>query len=209
MRVRAGTDTRSGFTLVEILLVVAIIATLAALLLGAINRVGDVGRRAVAGAEISQMETAVAKFKVDYGFAPPSYAEFPTPGTVPNSGSGAEKTARLLQKLFRAYDPAAMDLDPSTAGTQGFTFRGQNLNGGRLDGVQSLVWFLGGPDGTGFKPNVPIAPDAAATSVLGPYYNFDLRRFNDPDTKTASLLYRDPWGTPYAYLLGRVGQELR
>ena len=91
MKVRASSEPRSGFTLVEILLVVAIIATLAALLLGAINRVGDVGRRTVAGAEISQLETAVAKFKVDNGFSPPTW--FILPGTSGTTSVYSSDTA--------------------------------------------------------------------------------------------------------------------
>ena len=211
MTVRAVPVRRAGFTLVELLIVIAIIASLAALLLGAISRVKEVGRKTVTASEISQLETAVAKFKTDFGFAPPSYAVFPTPGIAPASGSDAEKTARYLQKMFRAYEPlnpSQVDLDPSTPGNQGFTFRGNNLSGGTLIGVQSIVWFLGGPNGTGFQPNLPSAPGANASSVKGPYYNFDPNRFINPETKSdTENLYRDPWGTPYAYFSTGSGKN--
>ena len=75
-----------------------------------------------------------------------------------------------------------------------------------LVGIESLTFFMGGPSLTGFQPNIPVAP--TGSSVKGPYYNFDLRKFNDPDTKSATSRYRAPVGHAIRVLFDRLGQGL-
>ena len=61
-----------GFTLVELLAVILILAVLIALLLPALNGALKTARNAAVGAEINQLAQALASFKAKYGDYPPS-----------------------------------------------------------------------------------------------------------------------------------------
>ena len=67
----AGRGPR-GFTLVELLAVILILAFLIALLLPALNGALKTARNAAVGAEINQLAQALAQFKSQYGVFPPS-----------------------------------------------------------------------------------------------------------------------------------------
>ena len=61
-----------GFTLVELLAVILILAVLIALLLPALNGALKTARNAAVGGEINQLAQALASFKTQYGDYPPS-----------------------------------------------------------------------------------------------------------------------------------------
>ena len=61
-----------GFTIVEILVVVAIIAILAALFVGAVSRVRGKADEVLARSDISQLDNAIAAFKAKMQISPPS-----------------------------------------------------------------------------------------------------------------------------------------
>ena len=61
-----------GFTLVELVAVVLILAFLIALLLPALNGALKTAKNAAVGAEINQLAQALAAFKAKYGGYPPS-----------------------------------------------------------------------------------------------------------------------------------------
>src|SRR5271157_2544741 len=61
-----------GFTLVELLAVMLILAFLIALLLPAINGALRTAKNAAVGGEINQLAQALASFKTQYGDYPPS-----------------------------------------------------------------------------------------------------------------------------------------
>ena len=63
---------RAGFTLIELIMVIAIIAALAALIFPAINSVRSGVRVTEVRQEISSLESAIADFKLKFGQAPPS-----------------------------------------------------------------------------------------------------------------------------------------
>ena len=67
--------TRTGFTLVEILTAVAIIALLAALLLGLAGHAQTSAAKKKAQAEISQLETFLGAYQAQYGQVPPTKGE--------------------------------------------------------------------------------------------------------------------------------------
>jgi prepilin-type N-terminal cleavage/methylation domain-containing protein len=68
----ASTKSRPAFTLIEMLLVIAIVGILAALLLGAIMRSLGVADTLKVKNEVSQLDVALQSFKTTYGFFPPS-----------------------------------------------------------------------------------------------------------------------------------------
>ncbi len=64
--------SRSGFTLVEVLTVIAIIALLSALILGLAGLAQKKAARSKAEAEITQLENFVTDYQLKYGQVPPS-----------------------------------------------------------------------------------------------------------------------------------------
>jgi prepilin-type N-terminal cleavage/methylation domain-containing protein len=132
---------RSGFTLIEILIVIVILAILAALLLPAINGVRVTARVAQVRTEISGLESAIATFKSQYGTEPPSSLtiwETPTASngwasTSPNA-IAVDSRAKIRQ-IWPQFDFTAV--------------RDFNCNGVTTDVVtlsqgECLVFFLGG-----------------------------------------------------------------
>lgn len=65
---------RFGFTLVEVLTVIAIIALLAALILGLAGNAQKKAARSRAEAEISQLESFITDYQMKYGQVPQSFA---------------------------------------------------------------------------------------------------------------------------------------
>ena len=93
-----------GFTLVELLIVIAIIAILAALVLAAAGSVQKKGARSRAEAEIAALEAALESFKADNG-------DYPN-NSVPNS------SASLVTNLM-----------PTNGGKVYYEFKSKWLNG--------------------------------------------------------------------------------
>jgi len=81
---------RSGLTLVEMLTVIAIMATLVALLVPALNTVRRIARETKQKAQFATIELALTAFKNDYGDYPPSYYQ------VGGNYCGAQKLAEAL-----------------------------------------------------------------------------------------------------------------
>ena len=65
---------RSGFTLVELLTVIAIIALLAALILGLAGNAQKTAARKRAAAEITQLESFITDYQMKYGQVPTGIA---------------------------------------------------------------------------------------------------------------------------------------
>ena len=161
---------RAGFTLIELLVVIAIIGILVALILPAVQKFRNSGTRAKAASEISQLDEACTLFKNKFGFYPPTRFTFPTSGTDPG--------AAVFKSMFPRWTPSAV------APPAGFP--------AAISGIQCLVYFLGGPNNTGWAIDAPVAPSAAATSKIT-FMQFPQNRV------TAAGEYVDPWNTPYVY----------
>lgn len=101
---------RRGFTLVEVLVVVGIIAMLLALVAPAVVNARTSARRAAIKTEITMLHTALVNYKNEYGSFPPSVS-----GTL-----ATDPAARHLQRLFpRCVNPQAqvgsVGVTPQTA----------------------------------------------------------------------------------------------
>jgi prepilin-type N-terminal cleavage/methylation domain-containing protein len=194
-RAGAGSTARPGFTLVELMIVIAIIAVLAALTTAGVGRVREMGRRTQAMNDISQLSTAASAFKNKYGFLPPSTF------TAPTQVNRADTNYILLTRMFRAWPAANRDTlaDGTTLaslpGYQAITFRTVNIGGIQLDGNQTMAFFLGGPNQQGFAPQGPYTP--TGNTKVQPFFDFQEARFVTGPNGVP--WYSDPWGNPYAF----------
>ncbi|OWK43613.1 type II secretion system protein [Fimbriiglobus ruber] len=221
MRLYPRPTPRPGFTLIELLVVIAIIAILSALTTAAVQRVRIVAKRAAAVSEINQLATSATAFKNDFGNYPPSNITIPhkvPPGVTSQEDAGY----MLLLKYFPRWQvqvgtqtltasnalqtfPGQTFAQPNTAvGIQFMSYNSitQTLapfaaGGGTLDGNQCLVFFLGGPNLTGFDPAGPYPP--SGTTRKGPYYDFQPNRLTTNNATNTMVWADDPWGSPYAY----------
>ena len=123
LRSRGGANdvTRAGFTLIELLVVIAIIAILVSLLLPALTRARDSGRKAACISNLRQMGIAVHAYasdndgRIPYGPVAPPFshpAEFypstGSPTTLLSLRSGAPVGLGLLLKSHLAQTPKVL-----------------------------------------------------------------------------------------------------
>ena len=212
---RATRHSRSAFSLIELLVVMVIIAILVGLLLPAIGSVRNNIRAGETKAEISQLETAIASFKSEFGVEPPSYlAVPPISNTSLWSDPAFAPSRRILRQIWKRFD---------------FSSNGglANVEAVELHGQECLVFFLGGvrsvADANGnnlrdvgeaanvllgfsSNPAQPFAIDAGTRN--GPFFDFKLNRVEDFDNDDF-LEYIDtlPGQTrPYLYLSSYAGR---
>jgi prepilin-type N-terminal cleavage/methylation domain-containing protein len=195
-------NRRSGFTLLEMLAVITIIAILIAVAFPAYNAVINSARKAGVRTDIASLEGAIAEFESKYNMAPPSYIDF----TRTMSGDLKPGTKAILRKMFPQIDmtkvPASLDYE--------------------MSGPQALVFFLGGVvpgndpdlDGDGKVDNPPtgfsknpaepfVDPAPGQSNRIGPFFDFKTDRLVF-DTATNRLVgYRDTYpgqSTSYWYI---------
>lgn len=185
------TTPRSGFSLVELLVVIMIIAILIALIVPALNGVRRRAQMAEVSAEISKIDTAITQFKSDFGVEPPSNLVIPAVGDPWDAVSRSKVRALWPQFNF------------ATNGGRG---NGTALH---MNGAECLAFFLYGvPAGTapnvmgkGFSKNPALPWSADGTNRLGPYLE-TTGRFSDIDGD-GLLELLDPipdQKAPYLYL---------
>ena len=87
---------KSGFTTVELLTVIGIMAMLVALLIPAVNAVKNTAKQTKQKAQFVGIETALTAFRNDYGDYPPSDWWDPTTGSAVRNYCGAQKLAEAL-----------------------------------------------------------------------------------------------------------------
>ena len=110
-------NRKNGFTLVELLTVIAIMAILAGLLLPALGKAREKANVAKCVATIASLQTALAMYQVDYGVYPPSTDE----ATQHNGNSATTDTAdefALVNTLAAA----------TTTGGPYMEFKGKDLD---------------------------------------------------------------------------------
>ncbi len=101
--------TKRGFTIVELLTVMSVIAVLIGLLVPALNMVKDFSRQIQQSAQLHSIEVALDLYKVEFGAYPPSNENsLALPLVDPASYCGANKLAEALVGLdFLGFHPAS------------------------------------------------------------------------------------------------------
>jgi prepilin-type N-terminal cleavage/methylation domain-containing protein len=188
---------RAAFTLIEILVVIAIIAILASLLLAGVMAVLYKGPEARLRNDILQLSTQLTKFHAEKGFYPPdrlvlhaNYAQY-------NQANALERdSVYYIGKMFPSLGAfsAMAWAGPTAIPAAGLT----------LEGDQCLVFFLGGiPDAngkvTGFSNN-PKNPTQAGGDRIK-WYDFDASRLTTQFHGTSPFpSFLDPFlKKPYVY----------
>jgi len=196
---------RSGFTLIELMVAIAIIGILIAFLIptigGAINSV----RVAEVQTEIASLEKAITDFKTVFGVEPPSKITLYETGADWDAASKA-----VFRQMFPQYDFADHDINGDGDANDG------PFN---LDGAECLLFFLGGNGVTnptsqlaqGFSKN-PTNPFASGGNRIGPFHEFVAARYRtpaaDPDNDGVPGYLDSLPGqtTPFVYLSSNNGR---
>jgi prepilin-type N-terminal cleavage/methylation domain-containing protein len=118
-----------GFTLMELLIVLAIISLLVGLLLPALSAVRKAAREAKQRAQLTTIELGISAFKNDYGDYPPSSPEFTTTYVFNYCGSQKLSEALLGWDLLGFHPKSAWRADGyDTAGNKVYLNTDQNLS---------------------------------------------------------------------------------
>jgi general secretion pathway protein G len=199
-RTHQAPSNRSGFSLIELLVVIVIIGILMALILPAIGRVRYRAQVQQTAAELTQLDTAITKFESDFGVKP--YSELVVtedPATTSWDATPAlQQTRTKLRRIWPQLSFTGM-IDFNADGA--FTGDGGSDATITLTGSESLVFFLGGvmsrdqngnalvdpaevgttPTWIGFSKN-PVTPFiTSGGNRLGPVFTFDPARLVDTD----------------------------
>lgn len=166
---------RTGLTLVELLVAVAIVATLTALLVPTIAKSMRAARNTAIKAEIDMLNAALLNYRSEYGEFPPC-----TDSSLPTSGRylPAGQAARHIQRLFPRCGNAASQLNAAA----------ETGNLPRIEPATALTAWLAGftPD-----PRNPLTPPRERVKL----FEFDKSRERDgtyAPVKTPS--------SPYIYI---------
>lgn len=207
MKRRTAATRRAGFTLIEVLIAVAIITVLAGLLLVGVSSARKSAKRYQTISEITQLQTACENFKQTFKVFPPTP---PNGFTIPTTVLSTDTSYQFLRRMYPNWIPLqsaggapAPDGTPISSTFDGTTPNPALINAGQtLDGNQALVYFLGGPTGTGWHPTKPYPP--TGTSAKGPFYDFPqsrLRTFTNIWPSQQMPWFIDPYGSPYCYFV--------
>ena len=94
-------SNRSGFTLIEMLVVIAIIAILAGLLFPAINRALETAKRNQAAADVRSIAAAITMFYSEYGYLPIPFSDQGTVADRDDDNDGATLTPAESQRIIQ------------------------------------------------------------------------------------------------------------
>jgi prepilin-type N-terminal cleavage/methylation domain-containing protein len=194
---KCSASKRSAFTLIEILVVIAIIAILASLLLGGVMMVLSRGPVVTTQNDILQLSTAMNNFYGKYSFYPPNRLRLCSSRTK-YATAGANTTAQednqsiaALSKMF----PALTETNPAT-GISNWTNIAWDGSGNTaldvtLEGDQVLVFILGGiPDTAAGKPPLGFSTNAANPAAAATAANPDrIKWMTSWDSSRIALLH--------------------
>lgn len=181
LRIQQPSHRRPGFTLIEIMVVIVIIAILISLLLPAINGIRRRARVAQVRSEISTLESAIASFRQEYGIEPPgSIRLYATAAGWNTAASGRDEAIRIASRAYIRQVWPQFDFT-STAG-------GASWSGNKdLNGAECLVFFLGGVtdvsgktlNGFSKSPSQPFSQQGS--NRIKPFFDFSPDRLVDKD----------------------------
>ena len=173
---------RNAFTLLELLVVMAIILVLVSLIVGAAFRALSKGYQLRNRSEIAQLDTAVQTFQTEWNV---DYM----PSTIAlNDGNPQSTSSQFLSRMFRRLPKTAIAWNGSATATT-------------LQGQHCLVFFLGGIQTNGmvkgFSTN-PQNPADMTAPLKAPLFEFDASRLKKDSN--GFLYYMDTYKKqPYAY----------
>jgi prepilin-type N-terminal cleavage/methylation domain-containing protein len=186
---------RPSFTLIELLIVIAIIGVLISLTTGVYIRVYRLGYQLSNRSDITQLDIALNKFKTEKGAYPPSQIKLAHDYSSYNTANQLDLDSVAF--LTRIFDPRMV----ATWQTTGIDWTGQLYVTGTagmttgsviiLEGDQCMVFFLGGvlsasrtPQGFTNNPTNPM-DSTGGYAYQGAYYQFKSNRLvNLPHTIT-------------------------
>ena len=186
MRTQSGPvcNKRSGFSLLELLIVIVIISILAGLLFTAFSGVLTNVNTVEVKAEFTQMETALARFESEYGVIPPSAIVL-----TENLAALDAASKSVLRRMFGNNVDFTQQVD--------FNYDGDTADILPLTSSECLVFFLGGmrggADGTtlsGFSRNKEKPFARGGENRVDPFFTLDKSRLIDNDGD-AMPEYRD------------------
>lgn len=224
-----------GFTLIEMLTVIVILAILIAFLVPALQGALTRARVVQVKADISALQSAISQFKADFTIEPPSgiilfenAANWATPPTGV-SGADVARSKAFIRQMWPQFDfTANHDVNSD----------GDTTDSVNLGGAECLVFFLGGVPQwtdsnansqrdpgevffTGFSKN-PLNPFASGGNRQGPYFEFVISRLalspnaafgpSNSFNNEGFAAYRDPLpnqSKPYVYLSSYDGKGYR
>jgi prepilin-type N-terminal cleavage/methylation domain-containing protein len=159
---------RVGFTLVELLVVMAILGVLAGLLAWGVNSARVAILKRAQAAEIANIATAVEAYRTKYGDYPPDGSSWPV-------------MEAHLRKAFPNIIVSELQLlNPSNSAANGVIRNDNDPSphpfGGRVfDPAEALVFFLGGFSS---DPQRPISGPGGPLKLIGQKYFYNTQREN-------------------------------
>jgi type II secretory pathway pseudopilin PulG len=195
---------RTAFTLVELLVVMGIIAMMISLLMAAVSRARESGKRTLAHTEIRELGQGIALFKQKYtvDYIPSKITLRDDGAYVITGPSATQLEIDSLTWLKAAWPHLTFPVD--------WNQNGNLTDVVTLEGDQCLVFFLGGindggqPGGFSTNPRNPMDTSNPNGKRVGPFAQFQVARLVARQTNAAGVAgfrsYIDPWKTqPYAY----------
>lgn len=174
MRTRLQSRRQAGFTLIELMLAIAIVLVLAAILVVAVYKALGTTKQVNTANDIQQLALAFENFKTQYGFYPPSqiklcerFSDYPTgaSATQLDTDSIAYLTKMFPKITDSTNGPWMGTASPGFIGWNGdTTYTGAKMV---LEGDQCLTFFLGGMPAP-LNPTTTLPPPP--TTPAGQYY---------------------------------------